>query len=147
MDKYEIQKTKDALVVVNTGSNFTIDLLVKLIESAGGYARHIFSPSIVIATLPIEKIDYIGSRDEVQYITTEIIEDASHLYFVEEYAEIIELWNNLTLPDQKFTGQKETEEGISWDSPGYLPPDPPTEIRKMIDNWEKNNLSIDSAIN
>lgn len=112
--------------------------LIHEIDIIQGQIRHAFPPKAVIASIPYEKIKKLRGSSFVGFLTTDVIGTPPPLLAAEEFRDIISVWNNQMKESRDTIAIPGTDEGLSWDAPGHLPPDPPPQIRKMISDWERD---------
>lgn len=129
----------DALIIAKRGNASLFDSLVREIESLEGKIKHAFPPVGIIASVSSENIKELLNSVFVGYLTTDAIEEPPALIPADESRDIISIWNNQVRVSRETEIKAPADEDLSWDAPGYLPPDPPPHIRKMMDEWERGN--------
>ena len=87
--------------------------------------------------LPEKAILDFRMKKEIEFITSSVIDPSEFLFPFTENEEIVSIWNKFVSSDDEAKNKLRQEEGISWDSPGFQPPDPPYKLRKIMEMWEK----------
>jgi len=129
----------DALIIAKRENASLFNSLVREIESLEGKIKHAYPPYVIIASVPSENIKELRNSVFVGYLTTEVIEEQPALLSSDESRDIISIWNKQVRSSREHEKKVPADEDLSWDAPGYLPPDPPLHIRKMMDKWESAN--------
>jgi len=128
----------DALIIAKGGNARLFNSLVREIESLEGKIKHAYTPKVIIASVPSGNIEELRNSVFVGYLTTEVIEEQLALLPADESRDIISIWNKQVRVSREPENKIPADEDLSWDAPGYLPPDPPPDIRKMMDKWESD---------
>jgi hypothetical protein len=144
MEENEIDdQLTDVFIQVNGSSTHLFNELVKEINIHHGQVRHAFSPEVIFASLPSWKIEELLGSNNVAFLTREAIDKPPPSLSADKYREIILVWNKHTEVRLNGLSKTHTGEDQSWDTPGYLPPDPPAHFRKMMRDWENNMDKLD----
>ena len=75
------------------------------------------------------------SAEEFDMLTDEIERPPPQLS-EEVFLNVISIWNRQVKIWPEMPDKNKPDEDLSWDSPGHLPPDPPAEIRKILQDRE-----------
>jgi len=107
------------------------------IEAVQGNIRHVFLQQIIFASLPSDKVVALRQSPFIALLTTdEIVEPMPPLVAADEFLDIIPIWNKLLRIKRDGTHSRATDKDLSWDAEGHLPPDPPTQFKEMMREWE-----------
>jgi hypothetical protein len=136
---------KEIFILAKGNSNHLFEKLICDIEIIQGQIRHAFPPKVIIASIPTGKIKELLVNSSVEFLTADEIDNPPPIFSADGFLDIISIWNK-QIKDTRDTADKtRTDEDLSWDAPGHLPPDPPPKFRKMMRDWEKNmNKSTDN---
>jgi hypothetical protein len=128
---------RDTLLLAKGNSYHSFEELSYEIEIMDGMIKHAFPPKIIFASIPSGKIEELQRSSVVEFMTTDLIEQVPSSMSSDEFRDIISLWNKQVRTSRETKQTHPADEDLSWDAPGYLPPDPPPDIRKMMNGWEK----------
>jgi len=112
-----------------------IQAIVRVVEAMAGRVLLSFPPCVVVALLPAERLDELRTNPATQLVTTEAIA-ADRLEAASGATRVaLATWNEhlgrrLKPPASSF-------EGLSWDAPHHLAPDPPPHIQEMLRRREQ----------
>jgi phenylalanine-4-hydroxylase len=127
----------DAFVLVKGDAVDLFEQLSREIEAVHGRIRHIFLRRIIFASLPKDKIAALRKSSVIALLATDVIvEPLPPLLAADEFLDIIPIWNKLLRVKQDSAHNRVTDKDLSWDAEGHLPPDPPTQFKEMMREWE-----------
>jgi len=112
-----------------------IQSVVSGVETMAGRILLSFPPSAVVALLSTERIDELRANPAVQLVSTEEITGDTLASVSGATRMAVDAWNeHLTRHREP---PKQLFEGLSWDAPGRLAPDPPAHIQEMLRRREQ----------
>lgn len=116
---------KEALILLKRGSASDIETLLTLLEESGGRSIAVYHPLAMIAMVPSGTLRKIASAPIIRDVFIEPVGSRrlSKASSPDEKS-ILEAWNQF-LKDKKVPHGPESTRGLSWDTPGLLPPDGP----------------------
>ncbi len=127
----------DAFLLVKGDAMDLFEQLSREVEAVDGSVRHVFLHRIIFASLPIDKIAALLESSVLALLTTdEIVEPLPPLLAADEFLDIIPIWNKLLRVKRDSAHNRATDKDLSWDAEGHLPPDPPTQFKEMMREWE-----------
>jgi len=112
-----------------------MESVVQAIEVISGRVLLSFPPHAVVALLPAERIDELRANPAARLVSTEEIA-LEGLEAASSAARMaVAAWNEHVVrrnrpPERLF-------EGLAWDAPGRLAPDPPPHVREMLRRREQ----------
>ena len=113
--------------------------LLNEIETLNGKIRHAFPPKVIFASVPGRNVNKLRMSGNVAFLSTDLIDEPPALLSADETRDIVSIWNKLISVSREPGIKVPADNDLSWDAPGYLPPDPPPHIRKMMDKWEEDS--------
>lgn len=126
---------QEAFVQVRGETVEALERAVSAIEQAGGRVESSYPPKVIIASIPSEKIAGLIGRAGIDAIDTEEIHDERLKRAEGDLALAIAAWNRHL--QAKRGVAPETPRGLTWDTPGRLPPDPPPAIQEELRRRER----------
>lgn len=105
---------------------------IRLIERAGGRVKHAFLPMALIVELPADRVAQIVGRAGIEAVETDLIDETLWLEADLDWRTAVSVWNQ-----HRAAAERPPAGGRAWDAPGYLPPDPPAEIREKLRRREQ----------
>ena len=112
-----------------------IQAVVQTVETMAGRVLLSFPPYAVVALLPTERIDELRANPAVQLASTEEIAGDTLASVSGATRMAVDAWNeHLTRGHRP---PKQPFDGLSWDAPGRLAPDPPAYIQEMLRRREQ----------
>ena len=109
--------------------------IVEAVEMMAGRVLLSFPPCAVVALFPTERIDELRANPAVQLVSTEEITGDTLASVSGATRMAVDAWNeHLTRHREP---PKQLFEGLSWDAPGRLAPDPPAHIQEMLRRREQ----------
>lgn len=117
---------REALVVASSDAGWST--LTRDLQELGIPPTHAFPPRCVIAELDPAALDRIRRGPDVR-VVLDAIPESELGALPEELRLVAAAWN------EHFRSKGQVEgrgRGLSWDAPGFLPPDPPPEIREYL---------------
>jgi hypothetical protein len=119
-----------------------IESFVQVVEDMDGRVLLSFPPYAVVALLPAERIDELRTNPAIQLVSTEEITAHMSVGLSSTSRMAADAWNE-HLARQHDGPPKQLFEGLSWDAPGRLAPDPPAHIQEMLRRRERESQSDD----
>jgi hypothetical protein len=119
-----------------------IESFVQVVEGMGGRVLLSFPPYAVVALLPAERIDELRTDPAIQLVSTEEISADMSVGLSSTSRMAADAWNE-HLARQHDGPPKQLFEGLSWDAPGRLAPDPPAHIQEMLRRRERESQGDD----
>ncbi len=104
------------------------------VEQLGGRVLHSYPPKVLIAALPPERIPSLAARADLKVVTAEKVPETALSDAGEDVRFCARMWNDRLAARQRPAPR---HEGLSWDSPPRLPPDPPAEIQREFRRRER----------
>lgn len=124
------QQRGEAIVILAPGREDAWDPALAAIEAAGGRILLSFRPQAVVAVLDATTIGGLRQLPGIFLVETDAIAGDEAEAFPAQLGSIVMLWNERLA---RRTGMApRAGEGLAWDAPGHLPPDPPPEIRDWL---------------
>jgi len=117
---------REALIVVSSDAGWSA--LTRDLQELGIPPTHAFPPRCVIAELDPAALDRIRRGPGVRVVLDAIPESELGV-LPEELRLVAAAWN------ERFRSKGHAEgrgRGLSWDAPGFLPPDPPATVREYL---------------
>jgi hypothetical protein len=133
---------QEVLIQIASTQAPPIEQVVQAIERVGGRVLHAYPPSIIIAALPPDQIASMRTSDGIQAIDTEEIVDLDLLQAAGARGWAIAAWNAHVLSKRQ---PAPASRDLPWDAPGYLPPDPPADVREMLRRRERELQEGDTS--
>ena len=124
------QEPGEALIVLAPGHEDAWDPMLAATEAAGGRILFSIKPQAAVAALDTAAIETLRERPGVFLVETEAIAGDEAEAFPVELRPVVALWNEHVA--QRARQAARAGEGLSWDAPGHLPPDPPPEIQERL---------------
>jgi len=112
-----------------------IQSIVQSVETMAGRILLSFPPCAVVALLPTERIDGLRTNPAVQLASTEEITGDTLASVSGATRMAVDAWNEHLA--RQHEPPKQLLEGLSWDAPGRLAPDPPAHIQEMLRRREQ----------
>ena len=109
--------------------------VVQLVETMTGRVLLSFPPYAVVALLPTERVDELRANPAVQLVSTEEIAGDTLASVSGATRMAVDAWNEHLA--RRHRSSKGLFEGLSWDAPGRLAPDPPAHIQEMLRRREQ----------
>jgi hypothetical protein len=111
------------------------------VEDAGGRVLLSYGPHAVVAVLDADTIGELRRASFVLAVETGAVPDDRARNLPPELRDAAAVWNQHVAA----RGQRKTPtgNGLAWDAPGFLPPDPPPEIRELLRRREEDASSRD----
>ena len=117
---------------------------LRMVEKVGGQVLHAYPPRIIIASVPPQRIGELRGQDPIESLDTGVLNEAGSNPGSEVHP-AISAWNEHIKKPQKLASTPNPALGLSWDSPGRLPPDPPPDIREQLRRREQDLKSKDQS--
>jgi len=112
-----------------------VETIVQTVEAMAGRVLLSFPPCAVVALLPSKRVPELRTNPAIQLVSTEQIAGDS-LEATSGAARIaVSAWNEHLARRRR--SPQASSEGVSWDAPGRLAPDPPSHIREMLRRREQ----------
>jgi hypothetical protein len=132
---------QEIFIRLKAGTAPNLEGLLKAIETAGGRALSVYPPHAILALLPPSAVEVVSQRDDVAAAWTEPISRQTIESAEEPLRTALQAWNeHLARRPRKPAA---AAEGLSWDAPGRLPPDPPPEIQAEWRRREQRHKDAD----
>jgi len=112
-----------------------VQSIVQAVETMAGRVLLSFPPYAVVALLPTERIDELRANPAIQLVSTEEVAGETLTSASGAMRVAVDAWNEHVARHN--TPPKRLFEGLSWDGPGRLAPDPPTHIQEMLRRREQ----------
>ena len=130
------KRPQEAFVILRSTDHDGFARGLKTIESHGGQIRQSFPPRVVVAALPADQISALRAEPDVERVATQRIPVARTESKVSDLDLAIAAWN-AHLTARRGRSSKAAGQGLTWDAAGHLPPDPPPEIRALLDERDR----------
>ena len=111
-----------------------IESVIQAVEAAGGRVLHSYPPTVIIATLPNDRLPALRRHSQIESIFTAAIPANYQQQWTEPANLAATVWNESHRSQPASTAQA----GLSWDAPNLLPPDPPADVQAMLRQRERN---------
>jgi len=119
-----------------------VQTIVRTVEDLDGRVLLSFPPCAVVALLPPERIDALRTNPAIQLVSTEEIAVETMAAVPEATRMAVAAWNeHLARRNER---AESSFEGMSWDAPHHLAPDPPRHIQEMLRRREQKLRGDDS---
>lgn len=120
----------EALVLWSPGSTARLEEVERAIAAVGGQIVAGFWPHALLIQVAEGVVGNLQQALGAVTIYTEAVPAATVAGAAEPMQSVLTLWNQRRSPP----GVQSEPRGrdLPWDAPGYLPPDPPPEIRKRL---------------
>ncbi len=112
-----------------------IQSVVQTVETMAGRVLLSFPPYAAVALLPPERIDELRTNPAVQLVSTEEIAGDTLTSVSGATRMAVDAWNEHLA--RRHGPSERLFEGLSWDAPGRLAPDPPAHIQEMLRRREQ----------
>jgi hypothetical protein len=133
----QFARGREALIQVRENVPDSFNRALRATESSGGRVRHAYPPWAIIAELPAGVIAKLRKEETIAFVGTIEVDCARLTDPHPELEMVVALWNEhlRTRRRGSLTGQQ--LRGLTWDSPGLLPPDPPPHIQEKLRQRER----------
>jgi hypothetical protein len=129
----------EAFVRLSQAPTLDAERAIRAIERVGGRVAHAFVPAALIVELPADRLDiHIGDAD-LEAIDTGIIDEAQLPAGRPQLRVAVSVWNQRLRAAATTQGARESTQGLPWDTPGRLPPDPPESVRQELHRREEDS--------
>ncbi|MCA9421050.1 MAG: hypothetical protein KC592_08535 [Nitrospira sp.] len=115
---------KEALILLKRRSAPDIETLLALLEESGGRSIAVYHPLAMIVMVPSDTLSKIASAPVIRDVFIEPVGSRRLSQASLDEKPILEAWNQF-LKDKKVPHGPGSNRGLSWDTPGLLPPDGP----------------------
>ena len=112
-----------------------IQSIVEAIEMMDGRVLLSVPPCAVVALLPTERLDELRDNPAIQLVATEEIAEDRLGAASGTTRMAVAAWNEHLARRHK--RPESSSEGLSWDAPQHLAPDPPSHIQEMLRRREQ----------
>jgi hypothetical protein len=128
---------QEAFIQLDAKGLEELERAIKVIEGVGGRVLHTFPPSVIMASIPSERISDIRGKAGIESVDTDEISEDQLKRASDEIRLAAAAWND-HLKTKRFAPPLDNPAlGLAWDAPGRLPPDPPPHIREMLRRRER----------
>lgn len=114
------------------------ELVAEIIKDGGGQLLQAYPPGVIIAEIYDDRIDELRESASVEFIETDEISEERIKNAEGDIGSAMAAWNE-HIKKKRLSADLTT--GLSWDTPGRLPPDAPPEIQKMLREREREMQS------
>jgi hypothetical protein len=111
------------------------ETIVRAVETMDGRVLLSFPPCAVVALLPPERLDDLRTNPAVGLVTTDEIAAESISGVPDATRTAVAAWNEHLARGHR--RRASSSEGLSWDAPHHLAPDPPRHIQEMLRRREQ----------
>jgi hypothetical protein len=112
-----------------------IQSIVEAIEMMDGRVLLSVPPCAVVALLPTERLDELRDNPAIQLVATEEIAEDRLGAASGTTRMAVAAWNEHL--SRRYKRPESSSEGLSWDAPQHLAPDPPSHIQEMLRRREQ----------
>lgn len=120
----------DALILWSQGSTSRLEAVEAAIAAAGGQIVAGFWPHALMIQVAEGVVDNLRQALGAVTIYTEVVPAATVEAAAEPVRSVLTVWNQRR--SQSGVRPEPRGRDLPWDAPGYLPPDPPPEVRKRL---------------
>jgi hypothetical protein len=124
----------EAFVLLRRSGTEEFEGVLRTIESVRGRVMHAIAPIAVIAFLPPASLDELRAHPAVALVETGPVGDEHREHASPGVSDAIYVWNEHLRSRRPTGGRRGSEQPVSWDSPGRLPPDPP---RRVLEEFRR----------
>jgi hypothetical protein len=132
MESYQINERQEAFIQLKGTTITEVERAIEVIESVSGRVLHTYPPSAIVAAIPPGKIGEILSNPEIESVDTDEISDERLNNTNHEIRLAVLAWNEHIRAKHRTPSQNNSSEGLLWDDPNRLPPDPPPHIQQFL---------------
>ena len=132
MESDQINGMQEAFIQLKGTTITEVERAIEIIESVSGQVLHTYPPSAMVAAIPPNKIGELLSNPEIESVDTDEISAQRLNNSNHEIRLAISVWNEHIRAKRRTQSQNNSSEGLSWDDPNRLPPDPPPNIQQFL---------------
>ena len=138
---HQLKDMQEVFIQLQGQTMTDIESTIKVIEGVSGRVLHTYPPSVIIATVPPEKIDDLLENSNIQSIDTDEISTERLKNTQDEIRLAATAWNEHIKAERSAVSKDNSSEGLLWDNPNYLPPDPPLDVQQLLRQRERERES------
>jgi hypothetical protein len=128
---------REAFIQVRENVPDAFNCALRATEASGGRVRHAYPPWAIIAELPSGVIARLRKQEAIAFIATGEVDRERLTGLHPELKMAVSVWNEHLRSRRRGRLPGERLKGLSWGSPGLLPPDPPLHIQEKLRQRER----------
>jgi hypothetical protein len=117
---------REALITVSSGGDWSA--LSQHLKEHGITPTHVFPPWCAIVEVSPAVLDDLRGLSGAR-VVVDALPESELASLPEEFRFVASAWNESLRSKKRVTVRGE---GLSWDAPGFLPPDPPASVREYL---------------
>lgn len=106
----------------------------RALTEEGGVIVAAYPPRVLLSKLDLSSLEKLRLAMPDVTIYTDVVDDRTLRSVDDTSRSILAAWNERRSSREK--GGEVKGRGMAWDAPGFLPPDPPADIREMLKRRE-----------
>lgn len=106
----------------------------RALTEEGGIIVAAYPPRVLLSKLDLSRLEKLRLAVPDVTIYTDVVDDRTLRSVDDTSRSILAAWNERRSNREK--GGEAKGRGLAWDAPGYLPPDPPADIKEMLKRRE-----------
>ncbi|HEY9668826.1 MAG TPA: hypothetical protein V6C91_18600 [Coleofasciculaceae cyanobacterium] len=134
---HQLKDMQEVFIQLQGQTITDIESTIRVIEGVSGRVLHTYPPNVIIATVPPDQIDELLENSNIQSIDTDEISAERLKNTQDEIRLAAAAWNEHIKAERNAVSKDNSSEGLLWDHPNYLPPDPPPDVQQLLRHHER----------
>jgi hypothetical protein len=129
---YPSEEMKEVFIHFLENAGDQVEQVIQIITGIHGHVTHVYPPHVIIALIPQHAFKSLTEHAGIASVYDGLISEERLQQVAPDIQQVMLNWNDHLKGQQHIGEQAKTTPPLSWDAPGYLPPDPPTHVQEQL---------------